>query len=230
MSRRHQLVVHLSAGRGVDLEEVAEPPILPLVDGREHEDETEPVDRDKRPERGDDEHEPGSLPRRHRPRDQQDALDHDGGEQPWSDASGVHVRGISRSCLRYFSNNPYRQWFDVLDRMLVAGGASYYEALGMYRSCHIDLVAFATREKWGVLPGALRRSLVEQGRRTVAELLCDSPVQVLVLNGRSVVNAFEAFAQTSLTPSSVEDWTLPRSSGRGIRGWYTKALSPAWVG
>lgn len=136
----------------------------------------------------------------------------------WSDASGAHVRDISRSCVRYFSNNPYRQWFDVLDRMLVAGGASYYEAPGMDRSCHIDLVAFATREKWGVLPGVLRRSLVEQGRRTVAELICDSPIQVLVLNGRSVVNEFEAFAQASLTPSTVDDWTLPRTSGRGIRG------------
>jgi hypothetical protein len=133
----------------------------------------------------------------------------------WSDATGAHVREVVDSCERYFANNPYRLWFDVLERMLSAGGHSFYSGR---RACHIDLVAFATRTKWGELDRDVQRELVEQGRRAMAEMIRDSPVGMLVLNGRSVVREFENFANTKLTATEVASWTLPRSSGRGVVG------------
>lgn len=133
----------------------------------------------------------------------------------WSQASGRDVREITRSCERYFDNNPYRLWFDVLERMLNAGGASYYRGT---RACHIDLVPFATWDKWGVLSSHLRRALLEQGRLTMAQLVHDSPIQIIVLNGRSVVEEFKGFAEVSLTAVLVEEWTLPRAAGGGVAG------------
>lgn len=134
----------------------------------------------------------------------------------WSTADGGDIRALTHACLTYFQHNPYRLWFDVLERMLNLGGFSYY--YGAHRAAHIDLVAFATGAKWGALSPALRNRLVARGRHTLAEIIRDSPIQVLVLNGRSVVNEFVASASVELSATQVEEWTLPRASGAGVRG------------
>jgi hypothetical protein len=145
----------------------------------------------------------------------------------WSEATGAHVREVIDSCEQYFGKNPYRLWFDVLDRMLRAGGYSFY---GGEHACHLDLVAFATRTKWGVLERDVQRQLIEHGRRAMAEMIRDSSIQILVLNGRSVVREFESFASTELTAAEVPDWTLPRSSGKGIAGVaYRGAISSVGI-
>jgi hypothetical protein len=135
--------------------------------------------------------------------------------ESWSEVGDRHLDIIVGSCHQYFQSNPYRLWFDVLDRLLKSAGASYYSA---NEACHVDLVAFATRTKWGVLDGVVRRRLVNQGRRPMAELIRDSSIRTLVLNGRSVVREFEALARVELAASVVEEWTLPRANGRGVPG------------
>lgn len=136
------------------------------------------------------------------------------GRASWDDATGDDIRSIALGCRRYFHANPYRQWFDVLDRMLCAGGASYYDST----ACHLDLVAYATSTKWGILPSEVRDDLVRRGRSTIAELIRDSAVDVLVLNGRAVVSEFVQFADACLVARPVDSWTLPRSSGAGVGG------------
>ena len=133
----------------------------------------------------------------------------------WSRADGGDIRTLTTACLAYFERNPYRLWFDVLERMLKLGGFSYY---GGARAAHLDLVAYATGTKWGALAPALRKRLITRGRETLAEVIRDSPVEVLVLNGRSVVNEFVVSAQVALTATPVPGWTLPRASGRGVGG------------
>lgn len=137
------------------------------------------------------------------------------GIEAWSAASASDVRRIARSCHGYFEANPYRLWFDVLDRMLRFGGASYYSDSF---ACHLDLVPFATSVKWGALNKGTTRALVIEGVRTMAELLRDSSIGLIILNGRAVVSAFEALAETTLKASDVGDWTLPRKQGRGVQG------------
>jgi hypothetical protein len=141
----------------------------------------------------------------------------------WSRADGGDIRAITQACLAYFEGNPYRPWFDVLERLLNPSGISYYSGR---RAAHLDLVAYATGTKWGFLPPGLRSRLVARGRRTLAEVIRDSPVEVLVLNGRSVVNEFVASAQVKLAATPVPGWTLPRASGRGVGGVrYTATLA-----
>lgn len=141
----------------------------------------------------------------------------------WSDANGTHIREMIGSCERYFERNPYRLWFDVLERMLKIGGYSFYSG---DRACHLDLVAFATRIKWGSLEREAQRVLISRGRRAMAEMIRDSPIQVLVLNGRSVLKVFENFTDTSLAATEVPEWTLPRSTGKGVAGVaYTGSIS-----
>jgi hypothetical protein len=140
------------------------------------------------------------------------------GMSSWSETTGADVRRIARACDGYFENNPYRQWFDVLDRLLLWGGASLYDRPSMIRACHLDLVAFATSAKWGDLAGDTRRSLVQRGRVPMATIIRDSGLQLLILNGRSVVREFESFAGAKLVAETVPEWTLRRSVGPGVPG------------
>ena len=133
----------------------------------------------------------------------------------WSQVTGEHLSEIRRSCLRYFRINPYRRWFDVLDRTLCSGAFSYYDG----SACHLDLVALATRDKWGAIDTQTRQNLVDGGKTVLAHIIRDSSLTMLILNGRSVVSEFESFAGVQLAAEQVDDWTLPRKNGSGVKGY-----------
>ena len=133
----------------------------------------------------------------------------------WSQISGADLSQISRWCTRYFDINPYRRWFDVLDRTLRSGGYSYYNG----NACHLDLVALATHDKWGTLDPRIRADLTSNGRVVMAEIIRDSALSALILNGRSVVSEFERFSGVELVAERVPEWTLPRKTGDGVAGY-----------
>jgi hypothetical protein len=133
----------------------------------------------------------------------------------WSQATGQHLSEIRRSCARYFKTNPYRRWFDVLDRTLRAGQFSYYDG----SACHLDLVALATRDKWGTIDMRTRQNMINNGKPVLAQIIRDSSVTTLILNGRSVVTEFESFASVQLAAEPIDSWTLPRKNGGGVNGY-----------
>ena len=49
-------------------------------------------------------------------------------------------------------------------------------------------------------------------------LLRDSPIRVLILNGKSVVLGFEGVTGTSLNSKKMPSWSLPRKSSSGVMG------------
>ena len=96
------------------------------------------------------------------------------------------ARAVVEDCNGYFARNPYRRWFDRLDGVLTAAlGVGYYVGT----ACHLDLVQWATDPAWGKLrdPGT-RRLLLEEGRPHLQRLLTLPILQVVVLNGRSVID------------------------------------------
>ncbi len=142
----------------------------------------------------------------------------------WTHASGLDIRRVANSFEAYFETNPYRTWFDVLDRLLRPSGVSYYSNPSLKPACHIDLVPFATKAKWGSLTEPQRRRLLSKGRPAMIELIRDSPLEVLVLNGRSVVNEFEHFAGVTLRRTPEERWSLPRRNGKPVHGFFYHGL------
>ena len=133
------------------------------------------------------------------------------GISSWADADSRHVEQLVAGCNRYFMIRPYNRWFGVLERVLSPIGYTYYGEEPS--ACHIDMVAFATRNKWSSLSSYDRGSLLEGTRYGFAELMAHTPTQLLVLNGRSVVRAFEASAGITLDATRVRSWDLRRSNG-----------------
>jgi hypothetical protein len=134
----------------------------------------------------------------------------------WSDANASHLRTIIDACSRYFRNNPYDRWFQVLETVLLPLGGSFYG--NRPTACHVDLVPFATAEKWTLLSKVERARLLSMTGDALGALIRDSSLEVLVLNGRSVVEHFERLADLQLERSAKPLWSLPRESGPRVGG------------
>jgi len=140
----------------------------------------------------------------------------------WSEVEDRHLDLINESCRAYFSRNPYGTWFKKLDYLISGTTTSYYDS--SETACHLDLIPYATSCKWTELSKLQRSSLLTASADTLAQLLKNSPVKTLILNGKSVVNHFQGIADIHLEQEIRLDWNLPRKSQSGVCGIAYKGL------
>lgn len=144
----------------------------------------------------------------------------------WSCADNMAIDRIWNSCDHYFRRRPYDIWFKSLDRVLNGLRVSYYYDYDSGTACHLDLVPFATGAKWSSLNADVRQQLVTLGAPTLAVTLAESTIRVLILNGASVVRAFERLMDVPLEVTEMAAWRLRRSNSDGIRGFaYSGVVS-----
>lgn len=139
------------------------------------------------------------------------------GRTTWADVDGEQLREIVNACRRYFVTNPYDRWFRVLEDIIRGTGATFYGRTPT--ACHLDLIPYATSTKWGSLRATEQRMLLEASGDALGLLLRDSAIEVLVLNGASVVRQFNLLIPEPLEPKLMEGWSLPRASGPNIPGY-----------
>jgi len=138
----------------------------------------------------------------------------------WTDAEDQHLNLIMDSCRAYFSRNPYDGWFKRLDHIISGTNVSYYGESA--EACHLDLIPYATACKWTELTRDQRSALLTFAGDTLAILLKESPVKLLVLNGNSVVEQFQEIANIELEKQEMSDWSLPRRATPDVMGFaYT---------
>lgn len=138
------------------------------------------------------------------------------GLRRWSEAGRSHLSKIAHSCKSYFLGNPYDSWFRRLDYLLTGTEASYYGMLS--GACHLDLIPYATAAKWGDLNGRQRSILLHYSGDALGMLLRESDIQLLVLNGRSVVDLFQSLTSERLDAQHMARWLLPRKTSAGVAG------------
>jgi hypothetical protein len=138
------------------------------------------------------------------------------GIKSWAEVDVRHLCLILETCRAYFLGNPYDRWFKRLDEVVNGAGASFYDS--SRGACHLDLIPYATESKWTELTTSQRSSLLTVTADTLGLLLRDSPVQVLILNGRSVVELFQEIACVSLKSEQMREWTLPRQPKPDVAG------------
>lgn len=138
------------------------------------------------------------------------------GLKSWSDVDARHLRLILEACSSYFLRNPYDGWFKRLEFVVSGAKASYYDA--SCRACHLDVIPYATARKWTELTAQQRSSLLAVTSDALGLLLRDSPIRILILNGRSVVEHFQDIAGVSLERQEMPAWSLTRQSPRDVTG------------
>lgn len=142
------------------------------------------------------------------------------GISTWSEATDNHLHKILDSCNGYFTGNPYDGWFRALDKLIIGAQASYY---GLFsKACHLDLVPYATGCKWVELTSGQRAALLNSAGDALGLLLRDSPVEVLILNGQSVIENLQLIGNCSFDKKAVPGWTLPRRESDGVKGYAYK--------
>lgn len=139
------------------------------------------------------------------------------GLKKWTDAKEAHHNKIALACQRYFEFNPYDRWFRELDFLMSGTNFSYYSS--MFTACHLDLVPFATSCKWTELSTAHKANLLAISGDALGRLVRDSPIQVLVLNGSSVISHLQKICTIDLESTRKPDWELPRPGGLGVAGY-----------
>ena len=102
-------------------------------------------------------------------------------------ASRKIIEHVIDDCNDYFQpgRNPYRKWFDQLEPIVRACGASYYDR----SACHLDLVQWATDPTWGNLqPAQLRKRLLDADAPFLIEQLRNENIRLLLVNGMGVLH------------------------------------------
>jgi len=142
----------------------------------------------------------------------------------WSDVRKVHLKQILDSCNNYFSGNPYDGWFQALNKLIVGANVSYY---GLFSdACHLDLVPYATSCKWVELTTSQRNKLLKSAGDVLGMLLRESPVEVIILNGQSVIENLQGIGCCVFERKAIPAWTLPRRTSAGVTGYaYTGTLT-----
>ena len=134
------------------------------------------------------------------------------------------IEGVAAACERYFERNPYRRWFDQLEPLLQPVGTSFYAGT----ACHLDLVQWATDPAWGRLTNTQRRCLLGEDVKFLAQQLRHSSIRLLLLNGRAVINHFQAAFDCQLTQTAGVDRTsFCHGTVLGVQviGWSTNIQS-----
>lgn len=135
----------------------------------------------------------------------------------WNDLTLAQLESIHTTCTEYFSRNPYDGWFKPLDLLISGTNDSFYSSL--FHACHLDLIPYATGIKWAYLKTWQRESLLTISANFLGQVLKYSPIKILILNGKTVVENFERASDVSFRKEPMKDWCLPRKNGNHISGF-----------
>jgi hypothetical protein len=128
----------------------------------------------------------------------------------WEDITIGQLKSILDLSDNYFIRNPYDTWFKKLDYIISGANASYY--FPVQGACHLDLIPYATSEKWSDLSTSERNLLLGLSKDTLGLLLADANIELLILNGQTVVENFEKISSIKLQKRKMPSWSLPRKS------------------
>lgn len=146
------------------------------------------------------------------------------GLQNWKDVKQEHLSAILTLCYEYFDRNPYDGWFKKLDYIISGTKMSYY--FPSSRACHLDLIPYATSCKWTELSSEQKGLLLKMSSDVLGMLLNDSSIELIILNGKTVVDNLERISNVTFKKELMEKWTLPRKGKPGILGYgYSGEIS-----
>jgi len=138
----------------------------------------------------------------------------------WSELNQDHLSKILDSCNNYFENNPYSNWFNKLEFLLADTPYSYYFPLS--NVCHLDLIPIATEKKWSGLSIDIQKCLLNKCADILGNIVKESKLEYLILNGTTVISNFEKISNVSLNKKLENNWKLKRSNGKDVLGYSFK--------
>lgn len=134
----------------------------------------------------------------------------------WEYVDADAANKLKYFCDNYFSINPYGQWFRVLEQLISETRKSYYFGGS---ACHLDLVPYATYEKWGKITAKEKSFLIGSSSDSLGIILNQSNIRTLVLNGAAVIDGMESMSDLTMERSEMEGWALSRGGAGLVKGY-----------
>lgn len=142
-----------------------------------------------------------------------------------SEAGPAHVAEVVDGCATYFQRNPYMFFFGWLERVLRRGTASsYYDG----SACHLDLVQWATQPVWSGLDAEARQKLLDDGVPHLVNQLAHEDVELILLNGSTVVGQVTSALGFQLEPLGTIDTGSKDQTSKVYRGVFAGATVLGW--
>lgn len=140
-------------------------------------------------------------------------------QEPLSEAQAREVVEQSR---RYFELNPYRSWFNPMEKWILnPRGFSYWNGT----STHLDLSQWATDPIWKMLSGDTRTKLVNSDANFLRTQLEQGEFDYVFLNGKSAISQLLDSGIVSLVLSDEVD-----CSGLRVEIWSGEAFGASFIG
>ena len=161
--------------------------------------------------------------------------------------SNDNVKSILNSCSSYFSNNPYRQWFNRMECMINKFGYSYgysYDGTNDYlkkeRCIHLNLIQWSTTPFWSKIgDDEIKKQHLYNDISILTFLLDSKRFENIIINGSTVANTLDEYLleeklqQKPLSFINTNDNRINFTKYTGnyknmkIIGWSTPLQSPA---
>lgn len=135
----------------------------------------------------------------------------------WKEIDLSRTNKIKLLCDEYFQRNPYDQWFKKLDYLFSGSSYSYY--FPSIEACHLDLVPYATEKKWSNLTSLQREFLLKKSSPFLGDIIKNSSISYLILNGSTVIKNFELISDVTLKMKLQPDWALKRRTSNDVKGY-----------
>jgi hypothetical protein len=102
-------------------------------------------------------------------------------------------------CNNYFKKRPFNMWFKPFDYFIKKyGDYSYYDDTCV----HLDLVQWATSDKWSVLSPLIRQKHLDNDLHVLKYLL-NKNFETMFLNGKTVVDSVSKCLNINLTKKTI---------------------------
>lgn len=96
------------------------------------------------------------------------------------------AESVYQSLLLYFKVNPYKAWFNPMNKLFQIKGYKYYND----KIVHLDISPWATSSKWDSLSQVERESIIDT---TIIENVIEKRgIKKLFINGKTAFNVFYA--------------------------------------
>jgi hypothetical protein len=117
------------------------------------------------------------------------------------------AESVYQSLLLFFHVNPYKTWFNPMNKLFRGKGFEYYND----KIVHLDISPWATTNKWDSLSREERESIIDTS--IVKEVIEKSEIKKLFVNGKT---AFDVFRETlSLNANDIRQSTFAYRTQNG---------------
>ncbi|GIV28934.1 MAG: hypothetical protein KatS3mg033_2031 [Thermonema sp.] len=107
---------------------------------------------------------------------------------------------VYQSLLCYFKKNPYKGWFNHLNKLFQNKGYEYYND----KIVHLDISPWATSDKWNKLSKDQRESIIDSSDSPIIKKVIElSNIRYLFINGKTTFDVFRELCK--ITPENIQE-------------------------